>query len=137
MEAKQDIELVFDGQCPVCRTYCKHVGLADDRLNLVLVDARLPGETVDKIVALGLDINEGMTATIDGRLYHGSEAIHELTRIARQDGLFGRLNRLLFGSRTVSRYSYAVGKLARNIVLRLIGVEKIGHPEPDRRAPAG
>ena len=137
MKEKQEIELVYDGQCPICRAYCKRVGLADDRLDLVLIDARLPGDTVDKVEALGLDINEGMAVTIDGQLYYGSEAIHQLTRIARADGLFGRLNRLMFSSRTVARYSYAVGKLARNIILRLIGVEKIRHPEPDSEPPAG
>jgi hypothetical protein len=52
-------------------------------------------------------------------------------------GPFGRLNRLLFGSRALSRPTYAAGKLARNIVLRLVGVEKIRHPKPNERTPVG
>ncbi|MDH3231582.1 MAG: DUF393 domain-containing protein [Alphaproteobacteria bacterium] len=137
MDSKQDIELVYDDQCPICRSYCKRVRLADDRRNLVLVDARLPGKTVDEVAARGLDINEGMAVTIDGTLYYGSEAIHELSRLAEADSPFGRLNRLLFGSRALSGFTYAVGKLARNIVLRLIGVERIRHPKPDGRMPVG
>ena len=137
MHSKPEIELVYDDQCPICRSYCQRVRLADDRLDLVLVDARLPGKTVDEVAARGLDINEGMAVTIDGTLYYGSEAIHELTRLVEPNGPFGRLNRLLFGSRRLSRYTYALGKLARNIVLRLIGVEKIRHPKPDDGARAG
>ena len=97
----------------------------------------MPGKTVDEVAARGLDINEGMAVTIDGTLYYGSQAIHELTRIAEAKGPFGRLNRLLFGSRPLSRLTYAVGKLSRNIVLRLIGVEKIRHPKPADGIPAG
>ena len=125
----QDVELVYDDRCPICRSYCKRVRLADEQLNLVLVDARLPGKTVDEVAARGLDINEGMAVTIDGALYYGSEAIHELSRLAEAKSPFGRLNRLLFGSRVLSRPAYAAAKLARNIVLRLIGVEKIRHPK--------
>lgn len=137
MDRKQDVELVYDDQCPICRNYCKRVRLADARLNLVLVDARLPGKTVDEVAARGLDINEGMAVTIEGTLYYGSQAIHELTRIAEAKDPFGRLNRLLFGSRPLSRLTYAVGKLSRNIVLRLIGVEKIRHPKPADGTPVG
>lgn len=136
MGGKQEIELVYDDQCPICRSYCKRVRLADDRLNLVRVDARLPGATVHELMARGLDVNEGMAVTIGGTLYYGSRAIHELTLIADARGPFGRLNGLLFGSRRLSRVSYAVGKFARNIVLCLIGVEKIRHALPDDAAGA-
>ena len=137
MDESKDIELVYDDQCPICRYYCKRVELADTQLNLVLVDARLPGETVDEIAARGLDINEGMAVTIDGTLHYGSLAIHELTRLAEAKSPFGKLNRMLFGSRTSSQFTYSVGKLARNIVLRIIGVEKIRHPEPNDGAGVG
>ena len=103
MNETQDIEVVYDGKCPVCRGYCERLKLADPRRNLVLVDARRPGETVTEVYRRGLDINEGMAVTIDGKLYYGSRAIHELTRLAEAKGMFGRLNRLLFGSRRLSR----------------------------------
>lgn len=131
MDKEQDVEVVYDDKCPICRSYCMRLRLADPRRNLVLVDARRPGETVTEISRRGLDINEGMAVTIDGTLYYGSQAIHELTRLAEAEGMFGRLNRLLFGSRRLSRYTYPFGKLARNILLRLIGVGKIRHPDPD------
>ncbi len=137
MDETQDIELVYDDKCPICRSYCKRVRLADRRRKLVLVDARRPGRTVDAVAARGLDINEGMAVTVDGTLYFGSEAIHELTRLAEARGPFGRLNRLLFGSRLLSRVSYAVGKAARNLVLLLIGVDKIRHPKPRDGAAGG
>ncbi len=136
-EKEQDVEVVYDDKCPVCRAYCKRIRLADPGRNLVLVDARVPGETVSEISRRGLDINEGMAVTVDGTLYYGSEAIHELTRLAEETGPFGRLNRLLFGSPRLSRYTYPLGKLARNILLRLIGVEKIRHPKPGDGAGMG
>jgi len=137
MASQQDIEIVYDDKCPICRSYCNRVRLADGRRNLVLVDARRPGKTVQELMARGLDVNEGMAVTIDGTLYYGSRAIHELTRIADLAGPFGRLNRLLFGSRRVSRFTYPFAKFARNIVLRLIGVEKIRHPMPANGGVSG
>lgn len=137
MGETQDIELVYDDKCPVCRAYCNRVRLADGRRRLVLVDARQPGPTVDALAARGLDINEGMAVTIDGRLYYGSEAIHELTRLAETRGPFGRLNRLAFGSRRLSRVAYAVGKAVRNLLLRLLGIEKIRHAPPDASRAGG
>ena len=134
MNETQNVEVVYDGKCPVCRGYCERLKLADPQRNLVLFDARRPGETVTEVYRRGLDINEGMAVTVDGRLYYGSRAIHELTRLAEAESMFGRLNRLAFGSRRLSRYTYPFGKLARNILLRLIGVEKIRHPEPDDAA---
>ncbi len=137
MDDTQDIELVYDDKCPICRAYCKRVRLADGRRRLVLVDARRTGPTVDAVVARGLDLNQGMAVTVDGRLHYGSDAIHELTRLAEARGAFGRINRLLFGWRPLSRVSYAVGKAVRNLVLVLIGVDKIRHPTPPDGAGPG
>lgn len=138
MADSQDIELVYDDKCPVCRAYCRHVRLADDARRLVLVDARKPGPTVDALAARGLDINEGMAVTIDGTLHYGSEAIHQLTLLAEAKDPFGRLNRLFFGSRRLSRVSYAVGKAVRNLLLRLLGIDRIRHaPPPPAAGRAG
>lgn len=58
--AQEVIWLVYDHDCPVCRTYCKYVRIRDTVRRLRLVDARQPGALMDEITAAGLDIDQGM-----------------------------------------------------------------------------
>jgi hypothetical protein len=62
-----DVWLVYDGECPVCTTYCKHARIRDAVGRLHLVDARQPGALMDEITAAGLDIDQGHGPEIRGR----------------------------------------------------------------------
>lgn len=131
--ADEEIELVYDDQCPVCRTYCKNVSLDDSSLRLLLVDARKNSATMDDITAYGLDIDEGMVLKTGGKLYYGSDAMHQIALRAKKHGWVGWVNRLFFGTRGMARIFYPAGKVARNLVLRLAGIEKIKNLEKKPR----
>lgn len=55
-----DIWIVYDGEFPVCKTYCKYIRIREAGERLHLVDARQPSEIMDEITAAGLDIDQGM-----------------------------------------------------------------------------
>ncbi|MDO8342732.1 MAG: heme-binding protein [Cellvibrio sp.] len=40
---KEDVWLVYDGECPACKTYCKYIRIREAVGNLRLVDGGLIG----------------------------------------------------------------------------------------------
>lgn len=124
------LELVYDGRCPVCTTYCTALQLDAGDTTLRLVDARQGGDVMQDITARGLDIDEGMVLRAEGKMYYGAEAMHEIARRSRRRGWTGLLNRSLFRTAAASRLFYPAGKALRNLLLRLLRIEKIGNLEP-------
>ncbi len=70
-----DVWLVYDGDCPVCSTWCRYVRLREAVGTLHLVDARQPGALMDQITAAGLDIDQGMVLKFKDVIYYGPDAI--------------------------------------------------------------
>jgi predicted DCC family thiol-disulfide oxidoreductase YuxK len=120
-----DVWLVYDGECPVCNTYCTHARIRDAVGRLHLVDARQPGELMDEITAAGLDIDQGMVVKFEGIMYYGPEAVRILTLLGTSSGFINRLNYWLFGTVRRARVFYPIGKAFRNLVLKLLGIRYI------------
>jgi predicted DCC family thiol-disulfide oxidoreductase YuxK len=125
-----DVWLVYDGECPVCTTYCKHARIRDAVGRLHLVDARQPGALMDEITAAGLDIDQGMVLKFEDVMYYGPEAMRMLTMLSTRSGVFNRLSYLLFGTSARSRIAYPIGKAFRNLVLKLMGIQYIENLKP-------
>jgi predicted DCC family thiol-disulfide oxidoreductase YuxK len=123
--AQEDVWLVYDDECPVCRTYCKYARIRDTVGRLRLVDARQPGELMDEITAAGLDIDQGMVLKLRHVKYYGPDAMHMLSLLSTRSGWFNRLSFMFFGTRLGARVFYPVGKAFRNILLKLLGISYI------------
>ena len=133
--AVEDIWLVYDDECPVCRTYCKYVRIRDTVGRLHLVDARQPGELMDEITAAGLDIDQGMVVKVGSQLYYGSDAIHALSLMSTRAGFFNRLSYWSFRSKLVAGLLYPLLRTLRNLLLKMLGKTKINNmslPNNDR-----
>lgn len=128
---KQKVFLVYDHDCPVCRSYCTRLAPRDDRVEIALVNARSDQDLMPDITAAGLDIDEGMVLKVGDDLYYGSEAVWRLTAFTRRQGVTGLIDRALFFSRRAARLTYPMGKALRNLLLRALGVPKIGNLKPD------
>lgn len=131
--AAEDVWLVYDDECPVCRTYCRYVRIRETVGTLRLVDARQPGPLMDEVTAAGLDIDQGMVLKFKDAIYYGPDAIHMLSLLGTRVGWFNRLAFRLFGTRTGARVLYPVGKGFRNLLLKLLGISFIGNLQ---RVPA-
>ncbi|MDX1507488.1 MAG: DCC1-like thiol-disulfide oxidoreductase family protein [Woeseiaceae bacterium] len=127
MAANDDIQLVYDRECPVCEYYCQRVDVDASAGRLVRIDAREPSEVMDEITALGLDIDEGMVVKIDDRIYYGSDAIHELAKLSAGPGVVNRLSRLTFRTPAMARFFYPMLKAVRNLLLKLLGRSRINN----------
>lgn len=123
--ADRDVWLVYDDECPVCRTYCRYVRIRETVGRLRLVDARQPGPLMDEITAAGLDIDQGMVLKIGEAMYYGSDAIHMLSLLGTRVGWFNRLSFLVFGTRWGARFFYPIGRAFRNLLLKLLGIAYI------------
>src|SRR3954470_7849886 len=88
---KEDVWLVYDGECPVCKTYCKYIRIRKAVGNLHLVDARLPSPIMDEITHAGLDIDQGMVLKFKDAIYYGPDAVHMLTLLSTPSGFFNRV----------------------------------------------
>ncbi len=133
----EKIRVVYDRECPVCHLYCELVQSGsqrqDDSLSgtpvVELLDAREDSELMRRITHLGLDIDEGMVVEIGDELHYGADAIHALTVAERGRGAFGLVSRFLFARRGAARFFYPWLRRVRNLLLKLLGKQRINNLE--------
>jgi predicted DCC family thiol-disulfide oxidoreductase YuxK len=121
----EDVWLVYDGECPVCNTYCKYIRIRDAVGELRLVDARHPSELLDEITKAGLDIDQGMVLKFRGAIYYGADAIHMLTLLSSPSGIVNRINYYVFRTNFGARIFYPICKAFRNVLLKILGIKYI------------
>ena len=85
---QKTVELVYDHDCPFCRPYCEAIRLDNSRYQLKLVNAREKSPLLEEITQRGLNIDQGMYLKIGRKAYFGSDAIHQLTRLTKSNGVF-------------------------------------------------
>ena len=113
--------VIYDGDCPFCTQYVKHVRLRDIVGRLEYVNARDGGPLVAEAVQKGFDLNEGMLVIMDGVYHHGADAVWALGLLSSPVSAFNRLNARMFSSRTISRFLYPALRFGRNMTIRLLG----------------
>ena len=119
--------LVYDGDCPFCSATARMYRLKQSVGALHIVDARTAGDTelMREITARRLDLNQGIVARFEGRLYHGADALHLLALFGSDSGWLNRLNVALFRNRFVVGLAYPALKAARNTALFIMGRKAI------------
>ena len=125
--SQHEILLVYDKECPVCNAYCQMTRIRKSVGELRLIDAREPSSVMDEITRLGWDIDHGMVLKVDDNLYYGSDAIHALSLMSSQSGIFNRFNYWVFRSKTLSHLFYPFLRTGRNVLLKLLGKTKINN----------
>lgn len=133
MSDSDDIQVVYDRQCPVCEFYCQRIDVDPAVGKLRRIDAREDSDIMDQITALGLDIDEGMVVKAGDTIYYGSDAINLLARKSSRTGFFNRLAAATFRSAKVARHIYPLLKTCRNLLLKLLGRRRINNLEQPGR----
>lgn len=62
---KRKLELIYDGECPICSSLAIKARLERD-YELILVDARSHPKIVNELKSKGLDLNEGIIISESG-----------------------------------------------------------------------
>jgi hypothetical protein len=94
---------------------------------LKLIDAREPSPVMDEITRRGIDIDQAMVLIVGDTLYHGGDAIHALALMSSRSGVFNRLAYWMFRSKTVSQRLYPMLRAMRNLLLKMLGKEKVNN----------
>jgi predicted DCC family thiol-disulfide oxidoreductase YuxK len=115
------LEIVYDGQCPVCATYVRMYTLRQNGFDVRLTDARQRPDLVAAYAARGIDLNHDFAVRVGPREYHGGEAMFVLTALSTKNSFFGKFNAVLFRSRTASMLLYPVLRLGRAVLLFFLG----------------
>ena len=113
--------LLYDGECPFCSRYVRHVRLREAIGPIMLANAREHAALLEEVRRLGFDVDTGMVLKLDGNYYHGADCIHALALLTTPSGWFNRLNSLVFKSSTAAKVLYPVLRTGRNLTLRLLG----------------
>jgi predicted DCC family thiol-disulfide oxidoreductase YuxK len=124
---REEILLVYDGECPACNAYCQVVKTRESVGDLRIVDARENSEVLQEISAQGLDIDQGMVLKMGKQLYYGSDAIHTLALIGSRSGVFNHLNYWVFKSKRLSSIVYPILRISRNLLLKILRKTKINN----------
>ncbi len=74
--------IIYDGDCIFCQNYVRLVRLRETLGKVELVDARSQDPRVRKYQREGYNLNEGMLFVWNGRIYHGSDAVHVLAGLS-------------------------------------------------------
>lgn len=117
--------IIYDGECPFCRSYVHLLRLKDAVGPVTLLNAREEHEEVREAARLGLDLNEGMALRYRGNWHHGAECVHMLALLTSPNRIFNRITAWLFRSRTRALLLYPPLRFGRNLVLSLLGRSKL------------
>lgn len=117
--------LLYDGECPLCSRYVRMTRLRDTLPGFELIDARYRPDLVQQHREHGREINDGMILSVDGRYYHGADALNRIALLSTPFRLLNRANATLFKSRRVSSAIYPFMVVGRNALLRLLGRQMI------------
>lgn len=113
--------MIYDGDCPLCRSYVAHMRLRRSAGSVTLLDARQHPQRVASLESRGYGLDEGMVVQLADRIYHGAAAVHLLALLSSRSGWFNRLNYHLFRSRRLSSILYPWLVAGRRGLLWLLG----------------
>ncbi|MBL6455003.1 DUF393 domain-containing protein [Belnapia sp. T6] len=117
----REIFVVYDGMCPFCTRYVMLYRIRQLAEKVHMIDARSDHPVVAEVRAAGLSLENGMAVKWNGRLYHGSDALHVLALLGSEDGAFNRLNRLVFSRPKLGRFLYPAMVAGRRLTLKMLG----------------
>ena len=128
MGSASSIQIVYDGECPVCNAYVRMLRLR--ALGEVeLINARDDHPLVGSLHSAGVDLDQGMAVKIDEELYLGDQAIQRLALMSGSSTIFNRLNFWVFKSGSRSKFLYPILRAGRKLLLTLLGRKTIAESQ--------
>jgi predicted DCC family thiol-disulfide oxidoreductase YuxK len=109
--------VVYDGECPLCSGYCNWL-----RGNSQDGDATyLDGRSLPRDVQAALNLEQGMIVIAEDRRSQGAEALQVLAGVSTHRGPLAAIYRRFFGCGVLAKASYPVLRLARRLLLFILG----------------
>jgi len=115
------LQIIYDGECPVCDAYFRMHRLKEIGLQVRMTDAREHPELVRDYASRGIDLNRDFVLRLGETEYAGSEAMFVLARLGSRNSLFRRMNAAIFRSRFISKALYPALRQGRLALLHMLG----------------
>ena len=116
------LTLIYDGGCPFCRDFATRSELNSGIGGLEIIDGRADNTLRKDLLKQGISLANGAVLIENDQLWHGSEAIAELSRrMNPSDPLLGLL-RELFQDQPRARLLYPLLLTARRVARGLKGL---------------
>ena len=127
------LTLIYDGGCPFCRDFASRSELNSGIGGFQIIDGRADITLRRDLLKKGISLANGAVLIENDQLWHGSEAIAELSRrMNPSDPLLGLL-RELFQDQPRARLLYPLLLTARRVALGLKGLPV----DPDKDMTSG
>lgn len=115
------VTIYYDGDCPFCTQYATYLRLKEAAGTPTLVDLREDDAARENFIRQGMDVDKGMVADIDGKLYWGKDAVNALALITGPVGAFNKLSAALFSNAAIASFAYPILRAGRNFTLDILG----------------
>lgn len=126
---KNTLYLIYDEECPLCRSSAHALNIKKAVGNLVLINARESHPLVSSAYEHGYDPDRGIVVIYNDRYYFGADAVHFLALLNSSNSVMNRMTAILFRSRIIGRILYPVVKSIRRLLLNFKGVSSIKRNE--------
>lgn len=123
------MRITYDGDCPACNLYFMFHRLAERGVSMELANARERPDLVLEYSRLGVNLNRDFVLDIDGTMYVGSKAMSVLAALGEKTTMWGKLNSILFRHQPVATTAYYALRMARYILLFLLGRSQLSKPK--------
>jgi predicted DCC family thiol-disulfide oxidoreductase YuxK len=117
--------LIYDDECPLCRSSAHALTIKKAVGNLVLINARESHPLVSAAYARGLDPDLGIIVIYNDQYYFGDDAAHLLALLNSSQTKLNAITASLFRVKSVARFLYPIVKSIRRLLLSIKGVGAI------------
>lgn len=122
---KNTLYLIYDGECPLCRSSAHALNIKKAVGNLELINGREPHPAVEAAYAKGLDPDTGIIVIYHDHSYFGADAAHFLALLNSSHRKLNAMTASLFRVKLFAKLLYPVVKAIRRLLLKIKGVGAI------------
>jgi predicted DCC family thiol-disulfide oxidoreductase YuxK len=126
---RNTLYLIYDDECPLCRSSAHALNIKKAVGNLVLINARESHTLVNSAYERGFDPDQGIVVIYNDQYYFGADAVHFLALLNSSNGILNRVTAILFRSRSLATIFYPVVKSIRRLLLNFKGVGSVKRNE--------
>jgi len=121
---KKNILIYYDGGCPFC-TYFVLFSKLRKKYNILTRNLRDFPDKVNEFKKNSYDVNDGMIAIFDGKVYFGHEALNLIAKLSDKRFISSIIYKTLFSNIYISKFMYPILKFFRKVTLKLLNRKKI------------
>ena len=118
--SRKETTVIYDGDCPFCKTYVQFMRFRETVGKVDLLDARNQPELVQAFKSKGYDLNNGMVFIMNQKIHYGDDAVFAMSLLSTSVGIFNRLNGFIFSKPILAKSIYPVLVVGRKLVLKIL-----------------